>query len=326
MSTIESSPPIHTFYGQHRDQLNRLFQLVQLPYAALDSLSDAVAATQPWVKGDHARPNHVFNIDETNSAELHDMYTSFGLRDAQRLSADHYDHTLVLGGVQRGNNHRLEFLHKTFTRGDVSTGDIALLGGERRVYPESELTAIDENLRQVAAIQDSWLDQLRTTAIENWWETDLLRLAAIARLGGSLAVNHESQLDLSSDSRPHVQAFTWRNIPLMIMHTQAVERQGEPRHTTEACIADWLATAQPVDNARVAFLSANPHLRRMGRSAQASLAAEGRSDIELVVAGPAAYTDLGHSHYLGEIARHLYEDQRLLKTGFSLTDSAGITR
>lgn len=310
MSVGEALPP--TFYGQHQEQLNRLFDIVGLPESSGQSLPSAVEATQPWVKGDHSRPEHRFSLAGPDSDELFDIYGAFGLRHAHDLPAGQYSQAVVLGGIHRGNNRRLEFVGKVLRRGDVAIDDVALLGGQRRVYPEVELDTIQENLDDLAESDDPWLDSLQQTPTAAWWETDLLRLAALVHLG-PLAVAGRDYRDLKQPYRPHVQTLSWQGTPLSIMHTKAVARQGEPRHTTEACVRDWLATAQPAQNAKVAFIGANPHLIRMGRSAQAVLRAQDRADIDLVVAGPASNPQLGHSHYLGEIARHLYEDQRLLK-------------
>jgi hypothetical protein len=312
MSDIESALPEQTFYGQHQDQLHRLFEITGVPEKVHRDLPAIVEATQPWVKGDHSRPEHRFKFEDPESSELHEIYGILGLRDAHELPPDIYDHTILLGALHRGNNRRLEFMNKGLTHGTTITNDITLLGGERRVYPEVELDEIEDNLHTLRNVDESWLQRLRSSGIESWWETDLLRLAAGVRLG-LLAVVGTEQEPFDATYRPHLQTFSWRNMPLALMHTKAVARQGEPRHTTEACIRDWLATAQPEANARVAFFGANPHLTRMGRSAQAVLRAEGRADIELVVAGPASADYLGHGHYLGEVARQLYEDQRLLE-------------
>jgi hypothetical protein len=314
MSTSEAAPTDQTFYSQHQEKLSRLFEIVLLPGGELPKdLSAAVAATQPWVRGDHARPEHSFNFKEPESTELYSIYWSLGLRRAHKLPDGHYDHTIVLGGVHRGNNRRLEFMGRILARGDVITDGITLLGGERRIYPEIEFETIDKNLHELAKSKDRWLARLRATQTSSWWETDLLRLAALVHLG-PLAPVGEDNMALDSVNRPHLQTFTLNDIPLAIMHTKAVERQGQARHTTEASMCDWLATAQPAQNSRVAFISANPHLMRMGRSAQAVLREEGRADIDLIVAGPGSPDYVGHSHHLGEIARHLYEDKRLLKT------------
>ncbi|HEY5152372.1 MAG TPA: hypothetical protein VII55_00185 [Candidatus Saccharimonadales bacterium] len=312
MSGLETASTGQTFYEQNREGLDSLFSIVGLPELTNKSLPEVVAATQPWVKGDHARPEHSFSFGVGQTAELNEIYGSLGLRDAHELPPAIYDHTIVLGGVHRGNNRRLEFLGKALTRGNIITRDIMLLGGERRVYPEVELDTIEGNLDKLASVDEPWLDRARKSDISLWWETDLLRLAARIHLGPLTAEGHDHG-PFNTLYRPHLQQFNWRNMPLAIMHTRAISRQGEPRHTTEACMRDWLNTAQPTDNATVAFVAANPHMTRMGRSARAVLRSAGRSDIDLVVAGPASPDYVGHNHYLGEIARHLYEDQRLLE-------------
>ncbi len=312
MSNSETAIAAPTFYGQHQEQLRRLFEITGLPEEVSADLPMAVEATQPWVRGDHSRPEHRFRFKDPESAELHDIYGDLGLRDAHDLPAGTYQHAILLGGVHRGNNRRLGFMNQVLTSGTVIVEDITLLGGERRVYPEVEIEDIENNLHALRNVDEPWLDRLRNSKVESWWETDLLRLAATVRLG-RLSVAGREYEPLNSRYRPHRQTFTWRKLPLAIMHTLAVARQGEPRHTTEACVRDWLDTMLPADNARVAFFGANPHLTRMGRSAQAVLRAQGRPDIDLVVAGPASVEGLGHGHYLGEVARQLYEDKRLLE-------------
>jgi hypothetical protein len=143
------------------------------------------------------------------------------------------------------------------------------------------------------------------------WETDLVRLAGIARLGNlSLKQLH---LRLGNQDPLKRYEFDWHGTPVSLLHTLAVERNGEPRHNTEACMRDWLRTYHPPIGARVGFVAANPHLDRVTRSAQAVLNDEGRSDIQLVAGGPGISPKAGHSIVLGEVARLLYEDQRVAK-------------
>ena len=80
------------------------------------------------------------------------------------------------------------------------------------------------------------------------------------------------------------------------------------RHTTESCIKEWIATTEPQQGVRVGFISSNPHRDRMARSSRRAFNTAGRSDIELVAAGPACATSISDTMFLGEVARNLYED------------------
>ncbi len=310
ISNIETAT--RSFYGQHQAGITRLFDIVGLPPEAAETLETAVTATQPWVQGDHSRPENRVILAESATPELHDIYDTFGLMKTYELPPGDYDQIVVLGGIHRGNNRRLKFLGQVVTSGKVDAERIMLLGGEREVYLEAEAELIDQNLRDIVSrnIADSWIERVQSGKVLIQWETDLLRLAAMAQLGSLTPKDSEYNGGKLTD-RPHLKEFEWQRMPLFIMHTQAVARQGKPRHTTEACMVDWLDTVQPRENAHVAFIGANPHIARMGRSAAAILKTHGRSDIELVLAGPHSVEGLGHSHFLGEIARHLYEDIRL---------------
>lgn len=312
MSSAEIS--MVSFYDQHQESLARLFELVGVKAEAADSLEDAVAATQPWVRGDHIKPEQRFEIDESDEGELTELYDEFGLVRGYDLLPRRYDQILMLGGTYWGTNHRLKFLREAMEHGGITTDKIMLLGGEREIFSE-EIPAICDDLENMdpgAAREDIY------------WETDILHLAAIKQLEDVVALNPIEISDETGHQRPHLQEFSWNGVPLTLMHTLAVERNGQPRHTTEACMVDWLQTASPKPDAVVGFIAANPHTIRVGRSAYAMLSEHGREDIALLPAGPSVLQRVGHHTYLGEIARHLYEDSRLAAAEFGLADSLGV--
>lgn len=316
-----------TFFDREQPRLGGLFELVGVSAESADSLETAVQVTQPWVKGDHSRPENRFRFDDERSRKLHGLYARLGLKDQHPLPAGRYDHLLVFGAIHRGNNHRLGFLRRTLDMTAIEVPHITLLGGERPVYPEVELDDIDRNLTELAdaGVHDGWLDRIRDGQAGLHWETDLLRLAALVHLG-PIALRRSVGGEEKGTARPRQYDFMWHGRALTLMHTKAVERRGEPRHTTEACVLDWLQRTDPPEDAHVAFVAANPHIERMGKTVRAMLRREGRPDIRITAAGPSAPKDISHNHCLGEIARNLYEDMRLLEVGGSLPDRPRMER
>ncbi len=318
IQTPENKIPQELFIGRNRLELADLFEIVDIPREAAGNLDQAVNFTQPWVKGDHTQPQHKHFIGEDDRPRLMRLYERFGMVDEVPVPNGHYDQLLVLGGIQRGNNSRLEFLNRTMKSGRVTAGQIIFLGGQREPY-ENETDEIDENLQQTAEHSDAWLKRVQEGGSTLKWESDLIRLAALAQLGNlTLKKLHLRLGNPYEGNRPpdpiKRYEFVWNGTPVSLLHTLAVERpNGEPRHTTEACIADWLATYQPPASARVAFVTANPHIERTALSAQVVLRKHKRQDLEFIPSGTAANPNLKETFYLGEVARLLYENQRLLR-------------
>lgn len=299
----------NTFFDKHEEDYQELFAVLDIDMP--ESLDAAVELTQPWVRGDHSRPIHKFKIfSDDEVKKLLSLYERFDMVAERQLPAGHYDDIVVLGATQVGNNRRIKFLRQSLESGDVSTDRIMLLGGQRRPFEEFEKDVLDENLASIDQqdTADGWTNILKTRDINDLWETDLMRVAAITQLG-SLSLR---QLHLRIANQETVEAyhFNWHDIPVILQHTLAVERNGAPRHTTEACIQDWLESYTPPRGARVAFIGAQPHLDRMGLSAQHVLHQMQRDDIRLEIGG-SSVANITPAFYLGEIARRLYEEKRI---------------
>lgn len=306
----ESESPA-SFYERNREGLAELFTEMELPAAAAYDLNAAVELTQPWVKGDYSRPDFLFAIPEEKKATLFRLYDSFGLRQAHELPDGHYDELVVMGAVMNGLNNRLNFTADSASRPGVNTDLITMLSGQRPPFPESEkedieATAID--LIQEGP-QTPWISSAIDDRSNLRWETDLMRLSATSQMG-HMAVKG---IDLRLGNADPIQAYTmqWQAVPTRLINALAVPRiKGDPRPNTESTIREWLREYPPVENARVAFIAANPHLERMAKSARFVLNQEGREDITLVPAGPAATPNISHPHYLAETAQNLFEDRR----------------
>ncbi|HVV66801.1 MAG TPA: hypothetical protein VHB72_01865 [Candidatus Saccharimonadales bacterium] len=318
------NPDAPAFYEQHQDKLPRLFEIAGAPPEAAATLETAVEATQPWVRGDHIKPEQRFQINPADEPELHELYSQFGLVREHPLLARHYDELLMLGGTYWGNHHRMRFLKQVLEEGGITTDRVTLLGGERKIFTE-EIVPVQDDLNNMGNGQLSNLEK-GAGGTNIHWETDMLRLAAVMDLGNVVVEKAAAYMTETGEyARPHIQEFSWRDVPFALMHAQAVERNGAARHTTESCMADWLETTGPKSEAVVGFIAANPHTTRVARSAYGVLRKYGRDDIALVPAGPAVLPTVKNHTYLGEIGRHLYEDMRLRQTGSGLAAGTGIS-
>ena len=310
-----TSPTTESFFDQHRASLEELGDIVGLPKTFTESLSTAVGLTQPWVQGDHTRPSVDLAVSFSQSEALQPVFDDLYLKRETPFPTGSYDHVIVPGAVQIGNNNRIQFFKQAVEQGGVVTGDIVLLGGQRPVFGEVESHLLEEDLRSIReqGTQDYWIKALENKTERLRWETDFMRLAAIKHLGAlPLQQLHLRQLTAKSTAPYDAirqYEFSWHNLPLRLLHSLAVPRpNGEMRHTTESCVKEWVASSEPVKGAVVGFVSSNPHRDRMAKSCQRALVSVGRSDIELVVAGPASANGVGDQIFLGEIARNLFED------------------
>jgi|GEM_PF-4370148 len=309
-----------TFFERHQAGLAEVFDTLEVPEAAKTDLDVAVEHTQPWIKGDHGRQGHIFNVATEASDRLYDLYAQFGQRDEVQLPAGQYDEVLMLGGLQAGNRRRLNLLRRAMEDPDVQIDRIALLGGQRYLFPEKEKDDLWDAVEGIGNRGGTWVEHAQRQPADKLWETDGIRLAAIEQLGPMVLKRMDLRLyDISEAPEDPLAGYEFdlNGTPVSLTHTLAVARpNGDKRHTTEACMVDWLERRHPGPEqaATIGFIAANPHIERMGRSSQAMLHANGRDDLQLVVAGSAAPASLGHGFFLGEIARNLYEDQRQLRS------------
>lgn len=307
IGSSESAEP-STFYDRHQATLQEMFAVLQMPDAGR-SLGAAVEATQPWVQGDHHLPEYVVSLSGVQSAKLATIYDHLGIIQPLALPEGHYDHLLMLGGIHDGNKARLEFIKAALQHGGVTSAQLDLLGGERQIYDNVEAAAIAEDIAELAKHEggQEWLEGLQSGERQVVYETDSIRLAAAVHLGRLARVGKD--IDFRRDSsREHIYKFTWDDLAVTLLHTRAVARpKGKPRHTTEACVRDWVRHIAPETSAYIGFVARNPHIERVTRVTCEVIKQEGRRDIEVVQAGPAAQT-VDHSLCMGEVARNLFED------------------
>lgn len=303
------------FFDTYHPQIKDVFSIVGLPDSGTDTLEGAVELTQPWVEGDHSRPKNKIDLDEAQRQDLQPIFEDLGMMRERPFPPGHYDQIIVLGAIHAGNIRRAEFVGRMLSREDITTDRVVLLGGQRRIYEEREMDDIATNLGEIYWDDsgDEWVENFKADIFagdaDKRWETDLIRLAAVAKVGPlTLKKLH---LELGDIDLVRRYEFDLNGLPVSLLHTRAVERpNGEPRHTTEACIKDWVETFEPAKDAHVGMVGANPHADRMVRSARAVLSTIERGDIDLTLGSAIAPAGIRESIYLGEIARSLYEDLR----------------
>lgn len=302
-----------SLYKRCRPQIAEVFSIFGLPDDTIDDLQRSVDVTQAWVSGDHSDQTteslSKYEFEPAQSDRLHQLYDELGMNQEYRFAPGHLDQIVVLGGLAVGNDRRMQFLKDTLQHGDVTTDRIMLLGGQRRML-QNETEDLENTFQQIKlnGTADKWSELMQARSPDTYWETDMMRAAAVSKMG-SLVVK-QMHLKMYNEDPLLRYELDWQGTPVTLMHTHKVERKdGKPRHTTEACMADWIKTIPPYA-ARVGFIGANPHTERMGKTARRALQEGGGPDIELVIAGPASSKKLGHSFYFGELARSLYEDSK----------------
>lgn len=315
---LGEEPGNKTFFELYQPEIQELFDVLGMERTAVANLPQAVEATQPWVEGDHFTPKYKTVLEGDQAARALEVYERMGLVDEQLLPHGEYDQLIVLGGTQRANNERINFLKQQLADGAKVNGPIILWGGERSRDVEREAAELGKNIANLSdsnhsATQNPWLEVQRSNKALPENETELLRIAALQLLGNLPLKKMYIRLDTEVSGQPLISRyeFDYNGQRLILMHTAAVARpQGEPRHTTEACAREWLEALPPKTNARVAFVTGNPYIRRTAQVVQKVLAEQGRMDIELIACGPAAYDNARDYLFLGEIGRNLYEDLR----------------
>lgn len=308
------------FYANNISNLEELFGIVDLPWE--DELGYIKDMTQPWAKGDHARPENAITLSGQQKQHTREIYSRMNLVDKVELPAGTYDGLILLGGLQSANMRCLDFLQDALHKDGVELSDgakIALWGGVREIFAEKETTFLEDSLGRLSVnrpLRDKWLQgMVENPNIET--ETDGLRLGAYDKLG-RMAL-HQIHLNMSpaheeqKSNEPVVAHwdYDFNGHELVALNTGAVERPlGAARHTTEACAQQWahLYGGSLPPNARIGFIVSQPYGLRTTRVVQQVLDEYGLQGVQLVGAGPAAPPTLGDHVFRGEIARNIYED------------------
>lgn len=319
-----------TFFDRHIEEIDTALRIVgQLEHWRGD-LDSAVAQTQPWVNGDYGKGDSLpFGIDDEQSELLREQYPKLGIVNKTPLAEGDYDTVLMFGAVHLGNTKRTayvaeEAMHHRF-------GRVVLLGGERHIF-ENELDDFRNSITAVEGIvgdSDDWFKNLKKRFQADEMqisESDMIRLAAMQYLNlkGRSEIsfplrkgNPVNDIEGLLETRRPLWRYDFEpsdGLVVSMTHSGAHARKGDkakPRHTTESCTRDWLYEFEPEKDARIAVIGSQPHTQRMALTVSRTLHRAGRSDIEVVAGGPSSTGRTGHTFYLGEVARTLFETKQL---------------
>jgi hypothetical protein len=322
MTILSAEAPVTStagFYEEYKDELKKVFTVIEAPLEHLDSPERAVNYTQRWVKGDHNTPTYPISLTPEQKEALRDNFSAMDLTQEKVPPPGEYQGIAVLGGMAGINSVRAEYPVLQLARPDITLAENSNIsfwcGG--RAAAEREFSAIRDILiaARNADPDDRWSDRfignehLVDEAVQG-------RLSFMAHFGRLVLNRIDLRIEDGESVRGHVfesEVLGRQTVKLVVMNARAVPREGvggAPRHTTESCTLEWAESDYAPEGERpnVMFVTNNPHTRRTTGSVQDVLDRHGYDHINLIGCGPAAYEDASPSLFLGEIGRLLYAD------------------
>ncbi len=299
-----------------------------------------------WIGIEHGNDAAKDQFTPEQYAAAMPLFARLGLA-AEMLppAGTHFDDVIVLGGTTQANYRREAIAHKSIGELGITTERITLWFGQRlRFDRDGTKQDILSTLGRFAGnfiAKNPWVRrQLQTKRWEigegdDPWEalfadeTALGRAAMLKQIpGGETAAPHRIDLQVTdvtgaedptalvptpAEGAPAQLITDYRfdvdGQEIIIVNAAAVARkQGSPRHTTDSCTVEWLERHAPPENARVLFVTSNPHTLRTAQDMQLRLRECGRSDIELFVAGAGPPENPPIQLFLGEIGRLIDND------------------
>lgn len=244
------------------------------------------------------------------------------------------DQTIIVGGTTTANYRRTQLIDKATDQG-IEVGDVICWYGQRpresRDGTNEELVSTEGKYAGENITDNPWYKAYMKEALnsDDPWaliETDFGRIALNKVSGGSLkpykielpVVEVNGKDTGIAKGRPDVpnrdvldyHFVTNKGIDVTLMNVAAVDRgEGRPsRHTTESCTVEWLERHAPAQNAKVMYVTGQPHSLRTAQDTYKILQKHGRGDIQLVVAGTDPVAGQPIQFYLGEVARLINND------------------
>lgn len=303
------------FIDTNSESLDSIFAAIGAEVRTTDPITDVVAKTQLWAKGDHHDGQAVFTLTDGMQRQFLDTFAEIGMLSEVMPEGGEYDQILILGGEQRSNHARIDYLENLLQEKKVwlaDDGAIVSLGGKRPLKGR-EIIDIAHDLSVLEDSESPWLGKIKKAEMGYSLEEDAaMRLALMARFAGDAVLNRMHIRLGHADPISHREMISADGSnKLVFINAPAVERPlGPARHTTESTLQEWLALYPPKTGARILFVSNNPYILRTARNAATAL--HGRQDVSLDYCGAPAVIDKSIvNRCMGEIARNIYEDQSI---------------
>jgi len=332
------------FFKPYKKELKELFEALGREHEWSDDPREMLPYIRDkWIGIEHG--NHVTKDQFTNKQVMVALpwLKAMGLTTAQRPRRNaHFDQVVIGGGTMLTNYRRVGFVDDLIDRG-VTIDKLVFWLGRRpatdRDGNAEELLSPTGTLAGRRIKGNPWVQDLvkrgalKLHGVMKLTETDLGRMAVLKVFGGMLM---PYRVDLSALNEKHKRADlldsieqmpeeyvtdyffkTDEDLEIVLLNGKSVGRgigpDGKPRPprpTTASTTQEWLERHAPPRNAKVLYVTGNPHTLRMAQDSYAVMCDMGRDDIDLQLAGIEPYDGMNIHIYLGEIARLIDNDVR----------------
>lgn len=332
------------FFEPYKHELRSLFVALGREHEWSDDPRNMLPyLREKWIGIEHG--NHVTKdqFSDEQIAAAQPWLEALGLKAVQVPSRNaHFDQAIIVGGTMLSNYRRVEFVHAIIDSGVQINKLIFWVGNrprERRDGSISELLSTHGRFAGLGVRGNAWVKDLIVRGTNHLRrrvhlnETDLGRFALLKVLDNKMM---PYRIDLSILNERHRRADlldkieslperyvkdyyfkTDEGLDIVLLNGSPVSRgvgaNGKPRparHTTASCTIEWLERHAPAQNARILYITGNPHTLRTAQDTYAILKEEGRDDLQFTVAGTAPSSSVAIQTYLGEIARLIDNDIR----------------
>lgn len=332
------------FFKAYKRELKGLFEALERENEWSDDPQQMLPyLREKWIGIEHG--NH-FTKDQFTDEQVvaaRPWLHALGLTMAQRPRRNaHFDQVVIGGGTMITNYRRVGFVDELIDMG-VKIDKLVFWLGRRpatdRDGTAQELLSPTGKLAGESVKRNPWVQDLikrgalKTPGALKLTETDLGRVAVLKIFDGKMM---PYRVDLSALNEKHRRADlldsiermpeeyvtdyyfrTDEGLEIALLNGKSVSRgidsDGKPRPrrpTTASTTKEWLERHSPPENAKILYVTGNPHMLRMAEDTYAVMRQMGRDDIELSIAGIEPYEGMDIHIYLGEIARLIDNDVR----------------
>lgn len=332
------------FFRLYKTELKGLFAALGHEHEWSDNPRDMLPyLREKWIGMEHGNHEMKEQFTDSQVTAARPYLEAMGLTNAKRpQSGDHFDQVVIGGGTMLTNYRRIELVDELLERGITIDKVIFWLG--RRPATErdgtgQELLATTGKLAGNSVRRNPWVkDLIKRGALKlrgtmRLTETDLGRMAILKVFDGMLmpyrvdlsALNEKDRrADLIDKIERTPEEFvtdyffeTDDGLEIVLLNGKPVQRGVGPngesrphRPTTASTTAEWLDRHAPARDARILYVTGNPHMLRMAQDSYAVILRQGRGDIDLELACIAPASDMDIHIYLGEIGRLIDNDVR----------------